>query len=172
MTELTQDMMTITLGGERLSLMDDYGIRSHCASRAVKVWDRIPGSQRRRAYIGLLTDIHFITLKLGGLLAFHQIVGDAHVPLSEFEEMMHILRRLVGEGAPVVQEEIPNDDSGNGGEQRAERGCGVLGEDVPDAAGDDGAGGASEPVRDAQPAAPVCDGEDFGAPNTAPPRNH
>lgn len=141
--------MTVTINGEELDFQDDIGIRSHSASRAINMLKTVrPASlggkkrshteELRLLFIGLYTNLHFVTIKAGGLLAFHQLNGDKTMPVSEFAEVMAVLRKIVGEDTPRTTTRQETTDANNPG-------AGAT--DPTDAAGAAGGAAGAEPAE-------------------------
>lgn len=92
--------MQVKLHGELVDVDQDDAVRSHATVHGMLTVQSIPRKNRERAFEKLIADLYFCNVKLGALVAVHEIHKHEFVPLRELDEFLDVLRTLLGQPKP------------------------------------------------------------------------
>lgn len=92
--------MQVKLHGELVDVENDDAVRAHASVHGMMTVQSIPNKNRQRAFEKLVADLYFCNVKLGALVAVHELHKHEFVPLTELDEFLDVLRTLLGQPKP------------------------------------------------------------------------
>lgn len=92
--------MQVKLHNELVDVENDDAVRAHASVHGMMTVQSIPNKNRIRAFEKLVADLYFCNVKLGALVAVHELRKHEFVPLSELDEFLDVLRTLLGQPKP------------------------------------------------------------------------